>query len=346
MAWRVAESLETLRKQLNTAFPNRSKISDGGIGDARHQASKSSDHNPHVRDSKGIGVVTARDFTHDPKNGLDCNKLAQWLIESRDKRIKYIIWNKRILSSKNSPWKWRPYSGSNAHSHHLHLSVDADPKLYDSTKLWDLDVAKTEPPDDIAKVTNVKPTVSVNPVQNISDDEINETIEQNINEIPADENLQLPPSSTDAHSADTSAIADSQNISPPEAIEGQMLTSEPVGDAPDAKPRSWIKVEDLKPFVLKWLKRIWSTITGFNTAQLTALTGSGITFGGRYWWAWIAAAVILFILTVSAALIVSGVLGLIWWKNRGELSRAKELEATTQADPTMFNVGLEVNKKF
>ena len=144
MTWRVAESLETLRKQLNEAFPNRSKKSDGGIGDAKH-ASRSSDHNPWVQ-YKGQGIVTARDFTHDPAGGLDCNWLAQKLVKNKDSRIKYIIWNKRICSSKTSPWQWRPYNGVNAHQHHLHLSVDADPKRFDSVTPWDLDLE-----DDVAR---------------------------------------------------------------------------------------------------------------------------------------------------------------------------------------------------
>jgi hypothetical protein len=175
MSWRIAESLETLRRQLNAAFPNRSKASDGGIGDAAH-ASRSSDHNPYIKDSKGVGVVTARDFTHDPAGGLDCHWLARQLVKERDPRIKYIIWNKQICSSKQQPWKWRPYNGINAHRHHLHLSVDADPKLYDSTAPWDLDIAQTH-----------------NPVAGLTDEEIDSaldekfkvsTVEQSIPSVP------------------------------------------------------------------------------------------------------------------------------------------------------------------
>lgn len=153
MTWRVAESLEVLRKQLNFAFPNRSKLSDGSIGDAAH-ASRSSDHNPYLKDSKGVGIVSARDFTHDPKGGLDCNWLARQLVKSRDPRIKYIIWNKQICSSKQQAWVWRPYSGINAHQHHLHLSVIGDEKYFDNRNLWDLDIAVTKSeltPQNIAK---------------------------------------------------------------------------------------------------------------------------------------------------------------------------------------------------
>lgn len=135
--WRIAKSLEKLRLQLNTLAPNRSKASDGGIGDAAH-ASRNSDHNPWVKDAKGVGVVTARDFTHDPAGGLDCNRLAEILAESRDPRIKYIIWNRRILSASQAAWTWRPYTGANAHTKHLHLSVRDKAQFYDSEAAWDL----------------------------------------------------------------------------------------------------------------------------------------------------------------------------------------------------------------
>lgn len=142
MAWRIAKSLEVLRRQLNELFPNRSKVSDGGIGDARHQASKSSDHNPWVKDKTGGGVVTARDFTFDNNpadgEGIDCQRLADVLVEGRDPRIKYIIWNRQIISSAQQPWRWRAYTGTNAHKHHLHISVMSEQKLFDDEKEWNL----------------------------------------------------------------------------------------------------------------------------------------------------------------------------------------------------------------
>lgn len=149
ITWRVADSLETLRKQLNTAFPNRSTVSDGGIGDFRHQASKSSDHNPYIKDLGGVGVVTARDFTHDPKNGLDCNWLAKTLVEARDARIKYIIWNRSIISSTVSAWRWREYTGANPHTQHLHISVKSEAEFYDSRQDWDLDIARSVPKSEV-----------------------------------------------------------------------------------------------------------------------------------------------------------------------------------------------------
>lgn len=141
MTWRVADSLIKLREQIDARWPNRSRVSDGTIGDASHQADPTSDHNPHVPDPTGRakGVVTAFDITHDPAHGLDGNKLALDLAGSRDPRIKYLIWNRRILSSTISPWVWRPYTGSDPHTNHIHLSVVGSPQSrFDSRAEWDI----------------------------------------------------------------------------------------------------------------------------------------------------------------------------------------------------------------
>lgn len=136
--WRVAESLDKLKEQLDKAYPKRSKVSDGGIGDPRHQ-SKNSDHNPWVDCWRSdLGVVTARDFTHDPKGGLNCHDLAQALVDSQDSRIKYIIWYGKIISANRRTWKWRKFRGKNKHVKHLHLSVKPQPTLYDSTLDWQI----------------------------------------------------------------------------------------------------------------------------------------------------------------------------------------------------------------
>ena len=136
MAWRTAQSLVRLRGQINQAAPNRSKASDGTIGDAAH-ASRNSDHNPWVRDGD-IGVVTALDITHDPANDCDAERIVQALVQSRDSRIKYIIWNRHIISSQVQPWVWRDYSGQNPHTKHFHLSVKSDKANYASVEVWQI----------------------------------------------------------------------------------------------------------------------------------------------------------------------------------------------------------------
>jgi len=116
----LSKSGETLRNQINLAFPDRDKRSDGWIGDARHSATKS-DHNP---DKLSGGVVRALD--------VDCNLggpannafyLADQLrtLAKKDKRISYIIFNYKI-ASRISLWKWRKYRGSNPHTSHVHIS--------------------------------------------------------------------------------------------------------------------------------------------------------------------------------------------------------------------------------
>jgi hypothetical protein len=134
MAWRVARSLDVLLGQFNAARPQRSKASDGAIGDAAH-ATRDSDHNPWY----GPGIVTARDYTHDPAHGMDIDEITDQLVATRDPRIKYVIANRYILDSRsgNSPWKWLPYNGSNAHTKHFHLSVMANASC-DDTAPWRL----------------------------------------------------------------------------------------------------------------------------------------------------------------------------------------------------------------
>lgn len=157
MQWRVAESLDVLLAALNATFPNRSKESDGSIGDLRHQHEKTSDHNPWVID-RGMGVVTARDFTNDPAHGLDSEKLAEALRAGRDVRIKYVISNRKIFAGSEgpAPWQWRPYSGQNAHNHHVHVSVKSNLKIADDTRAWDLSALEL---GDV-KATSVPPTPS------------------------------------------------------------------------------------------------------------------------------------------------------------------------------------------
>jgi hypothetical protein len=136
MAWRPAKSLVRLRDQINQTAPNRSKANDGTIGDAAH-AARNSDHNPWVKDGD-MGVVTAIDITHDPEDGCDAEQMVQTLVRSRDTRIKYIIWNRRMISSQVQPWVWRDYAGKNPHTKHFHLSVKPDKDSYDATDTWQI----------------------------------------------------------------------------------------------------------------------------------------------------------------------------------------------------------------
>lgn len=149
MSWRVAKSLLKLRDQIDIISPNRNKSADGTIGDAAH-ASRSSDHNPWVKDGKE-GVVTALDITHDPGNGISIAQLTEYLRGAKDPRIKYVICNGRIFSSTQSPWQWRTYTGTNPHRAHCHVSVLSEKKHYDNEATWNLlDISVPPNPDDPA----------------------------------------------------------------------------------------------------------------------------------------------------------------------------------------------------
>ena len=125
---RAAYSLTTLLRQINEKFPYRDKASDGGIGDAAH-LSRISDHNP-----DSTGVYHAYDFDHDPdSNGLDCRSLWRELLASGDQRIKYVIFNRVIYTPGYGS---RPYTGVNAHTLHLHLSVNSSNG--DDARQWGL----------------------------------------------------------------------------------------------------------------------------------------------------------------------------------------------------------------
>jgi hypothetical protein len=134
MGWCVAKSLLRLREQINQMAPNRNKKSDGTVGDAAH-ASRNSDHNPWVKDGN-MGVVTALDITNDIANGCDAQKIVDALVSSRDPRIKYIIWNQKIVDSNKQPWVWLKYTGQNPHTHHFHISVKSDKTFYNSIDSW------------------------------------------------------------------------------------------------------------------------------------------------------------------------------------------------------------------
>ncbi|CAN5885357.1 hypothetical protein BH24ACT15_BH24ACT15_34980 [soil metagenome] len=128
--WRVARSLDTLLGQINETAPNRSKISDGSIGDQAH-SSRASDHNPDPR-----GIVHARDYTHDPGRGADMNTIMSSLAASADYRIKYCIWNRRITQWQGGRLVWFPYYGSNPHDKHGHVSVNIAGE--DDTRPWNI----------------------------------------------------------------------------------------------------------------------------------------------------------------------------------------------------------------
>jgi hypothetical protein len=82
------------------------------MGDTAHQKRKS-DHND----------GNAFDLTHDPDHGVDCNELSLQVID--DSRVTYVIWNSQIYNRSRSAEGWRHYTGTNPHTKHMHVSIQA-----------------------------------------------------------------------------------------------------------------------------------------------------------------------------------------------------------------------------
>lgn len=155
--WRTVNSLQMLRTQVNIAWPDRSKLSDGTIGDRAH--STTSDHYPHLVTGLGtIPVVTAFDLTQDPSHGVECAVIAEAIRVSRDYRVKYVIWDHRMYSSYPGgglpSWQWRPYTGSpDPHINHMHVSV-LDAPAADVATPWAIGVEDMTP-DQAAQLAQV-----------------------------------------------------------------------------------------------------------------------------------------------------------------------------------------------
>lgn len=109
---RMAPCLKNLFDELDVVWPNRDRRTDGWIGDAAHQATQS-DHNPDSR-----GIVHAIDID---KDGIDTNEVVEACI-SENRPTNYVVWDRQIWS-RSRDFKPRPYTGSNPHTDHIHVSI-------------------------------------------------------------------------------------------------------------------------------------------------------------------------------------------------------------------------------
>jgi hypothetical protein len=143
MTYVVDKGLDVLLAQINAAAPNRSKASDGSIGDAAH-ASRDSDHNPESPPPPGNpdDEVDARDFTHDPDHGADMGVVTEAIRVSQDRRVSYVIFNRRVTGPGHG-WRWDPYSGTDPHTGHAHVSVNDVHN--DETQPWEIGIDDMTP---------------------------------------------------------------------------------------------------------------------------------------------------------------------------------------------------------
>ena len=118
-----------LREQIDDAFPERDRASDGWVADVRHMRAGKSDHIPDAS-----GWVRAIDIDRDlsgkakPDIMPDLADEIRVFAKSDRKRIAYIIFDGRIASPILN-WKWRKYTGANKHNHHMHVSFTKEADL-------------------------------------------------------------------------------------------------------------------------------------------------------------------------------------------------------------------------
>jgi hypothetical protein len=128
--------------------PGRDKASDGSIGDTAHQH-EVSDHNPDetgsvpVRDADRVNEVHAIDVDDDLRvAGLSMEKVVQFLLgrcrAGTEKRLRYIIYNRRIWEASNG-WKQRAYTGASPHTEHAHFSASYETSKESATIAWHLE---------------------------------------------------------------------------------------------------------------------------------------------------------------------------------------------------------------
>lgn len=108
-----APSCRQALKDATTTWPDRNRASDGIMGDPAHQTRKS-DHND----------GNAFDLTHDIAHGVNCKVLSRLVMN--DRRVKYVIFEREIYKTYKPGEGWRPYTGSNPHNHHMHVSIKTE----------------------------------------------------------------------------------------------------------------------------------------------------------------------------------------------------------------------------
>jgi hypothetical protein len=110
VAKRATPAAIAVLRQATKISPSRMKASDGLLPSKAHLA-----QNPNSDHNTGLAV----DLTHDPARRIDCSDIYEQL--KKDKRVKYLIFNKQIWIPGRGD---KPYTGSNPHTKHIHISIN------------------------------------------------------------------------------------------------------------------------------------------------------------------------------------------------------------------------------
>jgi hypothetical protein len=146
--WVLIPSLKALFAEFDRIAPARDHASDGSIGDTAHQ-NEVSDHNPDetgsvpIHDADHINEVHAIDVDNNlNESDLSMEKVVQFLLarsrSGAEKRLRYIIYNRRIWSA-SSGWVQKRYTGASPHTEHAHFSGSYTTSLEASKASWHLE---------------------------------------------------------------------------------------------------------------------------------------------------------------------------------------------------------------
>jgi hypothetical protein len=123
-AW-LSKAAVQMREQIDDSFADRSRKSDGWIGNEKHQNTKS-DHNPLPKTLEVCAIDVDAKLCDQPEMSIYLAEQIR-VAAKTDKRISYIIHAGKIASAK-SFWRFVKYRGINSHHRHIHISFKPNQK--------------------------------------------------------------------------------------------------------------------------------------------------------------------------------------------------------------------------
>jgi len=140
MTWYLNPALETMRAEVNSAYPFRDQESDGTIGDEAHQETDS-DHNPDPAPEEEVDAWDCDKELNGPGNPFaDDVEFIIACFEAHESS-KYWIYN-RVIARRSTGWKREEYTGDNPHDKHIHFNTREE--FDESTKPFGIEMNQKE----------------------------------------------------------------------------------------------------------------------------------------------------------------------------------------------------------